>query len=558
MFANFIGFRQRRLTTSVVLLAVVLLISLIVRIRLIDAPFERDEGEHAYIAQTMRDGNPPWKLACNMKLPGSELIYTLAFAIFGEEVWAVRLALLAVNTLSILLVVLLGKRLAGAEAGLLAGSAYGILTFSQNVVGTTFHSTHMVALLSLTATMLLVRPVLRRRTVLSAGLCYGMAFLMKQPGLAFAGFGAVYLLWRLYRDRIRFRQGAVACALFGIGVASPYAILCLILWKDGVFEKFWFWTVTLVGVFATQRPLAIQAIFLRKALPQILLPNAGLWILAAGGLILAASYRPTRLLASLVGVLFVFSAAAVSAGGVFSSNYFIQLFPAVALALAAGYCAGRRLWEGWLPRLLSKLPHPELLQAAQYLPLAIFALACLTSIYVQRHYLFGMDTLEFERSSYGLNPFPEAREVGRYLAAHSSQQAKIAVLGSEAEIYFYARRQSATGIIFMYGLMEPSQYDKALQREMIREIETARPEYMVWVRTPESWLERPGASLELFQWAEVYLQDHFETVGIVDIRSDRTDYRWGPEARRFMPTNPNFIQVMRRKDLPEADGRRSD
>jgi hypothetical protein len=33
-------------------------------------PSKRDEGEHAYMAQTMLAGNPPWKLAYSMKLPG--------------------------------------------------------------------------------------------------------------------------------------------------------------------------------------------------------------------------------------------------------------------------------------------------------------------------------------------------------------------------------------------------------------------------------------------------------------------------------------------------------
>ena len=42
-----------------------------VRLRLLDFPLERDEGEYAYAGQLMLQGIPPYKLAYNMKLPGT-------------------------------------------------------------------------------------------------------------------------------------------------------------------------------------------------------------------------------------------------------------------------------------------------------------------------------------------------------------------------------------------------------------------------------------------------------------------------------------------------------
>ena len=33
-------------------------------------------------------------------------------------------------------------------------------------------------------------------------------------------------------------------AVFAIGVVLPYAVTCLWLWWAGVFDRFWFWTVT--------------------------------------------------------------------------------------------------------------------------------------------------------------------------------------------------------------------------------------------------------------------------------------------------------------------------
>jgi hypothetical protein len=47
--------------------------------------------------------------------------------------------------------------------------------------------------------------------------------------------------------------------------------------------------------------------------------------------------------------------------------------------------------------------------------------------------------------------------------------ARIADLGSEPEIYFYAHLHSATGYIYTYGLMDEQKYAWTMQRETIRD-----------------------------------------------------------------------------------------
>src|SRR5258707_5957015 len=91
------------------------------------------------------------------------------------------------------------------------------------------------------------------------------------------------------------------------------------------------------------------------------------------------------------------------------------------------------------------------------------------------------------RSEYGGNPFPEAIAFGKYIKDHSEADARMAVLGSEPEIYFYAQRHSATGYIYTYGLMEPQKYARQMQEEMIHEIESARPRFLVSVVLLNSW-----------------------------------------------------------------------
>jgi hypothetical protein len=53
------------------LLGITILFVLIARIHLLSFPFERDEGEYAYIGKLILEGHPPYTLEYNMKFPGT-------------------------------------------------------------------------------------------------------------------------------------------------------------------------------------------------------------------------------------------------------------------------------------------------------------------------------------------------------------------------------------------------------------------------------------------------------------------------------------------------------
>src|SRR5262249_52247412 len=150
------------------------------------------------------------------------------------------------------------------------------------------------------------------------------------------------------------------------------------------------------------------------------------------------------------------------------------------------------------------------------------------------------------RDIYGANPFPEAVAVGEYIHDHSSANARVAVIGSEPEIYFYAHRLSATGYIYTYALLEEQPYSSVMQGEMIREVESVRPEIVVYVLTHESWLTKPHADQHIFNWADEYLRQNYLLEGIAD-GGPHDVYRWGAVAGEYRPRRPEFIAVYRRR-----------
>ena len=517
------------------LLVLVLLVGLIVRIRLLNAPLERDEGEHAYLAQAMLDGYAPWQIAYNLKLPGTDWMYAIFLALFGQTAVAIRLGLLLINAATILLTALLGKRLFGITAGAVAGASYGLLSCSQNVMGTVAHSTHYVAFFAVLATLLLLKSGTRPRWLFLSGLVYGLAFLMKQPGIAFGAFGALYVVWRCRQERLALVPGVGRLAAFCLGIALPYALLCLELLRAGTFGRFWYWTYTLAKAFAAQRSLSQQYHSFVYQIPQVWGPNLYLWILAGLGLVAALCVSATRRGALFTLPFLLFSFVAVSAGGSFVSHYFILMLPAVALAIGALAACGETLRPAW--RTL-----------ARGVPLVLFAAACCYSVWSQRSYLFEMTPYAFARSTWGLNPFPEAAQVADYIRANSEPGARIAVVGSEAEIYFYSHRQAATGYLFTYGLMETHPYASASQREMIDEIVEARPEYIVFVGVATSWLPRPGSDRGIFRWAFAYTSQYYDIVGAVNLqRGEPAGFVWGSDARLFNAASPAYLTVYRRR-----------
>ena len=124
------------------------------------------------------------------------------------------------------------------------------------------------------------------------------------------------------------------------------------------------------------------------------------------------------------------------------------------------------------------------------------------------------------------------------------------MVGSEPQIYFYAGRRSATGYIYTYPLMELQPYAAAMQRQMIQEIETADPRYLVFVKASASWLIRPDSDRTIFGWFNQY-QRSFTRVGVVDVVSQKeTVYRWGEASVDYTPRSDAWLMVFERGRKP--------
>jgi hypothetical protein len=488
---------------GLVLLAI--LLTAFIRYRLRAMPLERDEGEYAYAGQLMLHGIPPYQLAYSMKLPGTAASYALILAGLGQTPAAVHVGLIFVNAATALLVFFLASRLFGYLAGAVACASYALLSANPAGLGLAGHASHFVVLPAVAGILLLLDAMQSNKTwqVFVSGLLLGLAFIMKQPGILFLLFGGVYLLQDRLRSADRRRSLPSSLGALALGGVLPFVITCLLMLKAGVFHKFWFWTFAYSSQYASRvTPSEAWALF-KFIIPHVVGPMLALWIIAFIGLTTFFWCARARSGVIFTGLFLLFSALAVCPGLYFREHYFILVLPALSLLIGlAASCATDKL-SAWQPS--------SVLSAV---PTVLFLAAFAWTIYNQREIFFRKTPLEVTRTLYGANPFPEALDIARLVRNQTPPGTPLAIVGSEPEIFFYSDRPSVTGYIYTYELMEPQKYAAIMQNEMTAEIERARPELLVYVDVPLSWLPADGANMYIFDWLRSYLGQNYRLMAV--------------------------------------------
>ncbi len=158
-----------------ILAAIVFGVVIAIRMRLLGIPLERDEGEYAYAGQLILQGIPPYKLAYNMKFPGTYAAYAVIMSIFGQTITGIHLGLLLVNAATVILIFFLGRQLISSTVGLAAAMSYAVLSVSASVLGFAGHATHFVLLPVLGGTLLLCSSTDRQalHRLFASGLLFG-------------------------------------------------------------------------------------------------------------------------------------------------------------------------------------------------------------------------------------------------------------------------------------------------------------------------------------------------------------------------------------------------
>jgi hypothetical protein len=549
-------------------LAFIILFIVFVRARLSEFPLERDEGEYAYMGQLILQGIPPYISAYNMKFPGTYAMYALIMSVFGQNIQGIHVGLTIVNCVSVLLVFLLARKLVSEVAALAASASYALLSLSPSVLGFAAHATHFVVLPALGGVLALLY-ALRASKIHAyfwSGVLFGLAVLMKQPGLFFFLFGAAYIVYHHFSSgsfplnppssppkgeeynpthpplSLRGGEGGVTKSSKGLtyklsalslGAAVPLLITFIFLYAAGAFDRFWFWTFEYAAKYGSQVPLSGAFDVFKRNVSEVTEDFLLLWLMSIPGFVSMFFDSGLKGKRFFVALFTFFSFLTICPGFYFRPHYFITLLPA--LAILTG------IFIEWLNVKSVALFKTEYLRFAGTL---IFILAAGIGMVAQRGYLFEEAPTKLARTVYGANPFPESLEIAKFIESHSAVTDRVAVFGSEPQLFFYSGRHSATGYIYVYSLMEAHEYSLSMQKEMIREVMNSDPKFIVVVSVATSWLMRPDSEKFILNWLSGYVRSQYRLAGVADIiSSETTVYKWYGDAQGYAIQSPSHVLI---------------
>ena len=206
--------------------------------------------------------------------------------------------------------------------------------------------------------------------------------------------------------------------------------------------------------------------------------SAATWL---GGIVgcLAAAVRSRRQDAGSLWLLCVVSFAFAGVAGTWYVQYFIPLV--LPLALGCGYLLG------WLAE--------RALRPTSSLPIKLAALVAAMLILAGPFYKQAPTVWHAARTidrTAALGPFDESMLVARYLSVRTEPYEPILVLGTDPEIYFYARRKPASRMVLItYPAYGPYPYSPRLAQELTDGLKHKQLRYVVLVNYPGAATEFP-------------------------------------------------------------------
>lgn len=493
-------------------------LALLLRLSVAGIPLERDEGEYAYTAQRWMQGEIPYRDSFDQKPPGIFAAYALIEHFVGVSPAAIHWGAQLYTLATLALLFILGRQLSSAATGLAAAAFAAFMTTAPGVWGNAAN-TELFMILPLTAAMLAACRAADRQSppwALATGALAAMALLFKQMAVTNLVFYVLFLTWA-------WRRRWLAAALVLFGIASVVLPVWAYFAAHGAADAFYDATIGYNLHYATRTPLALYPqhfwsnflVLSRSFWPLLVLATVQTArVLFCAATLEGAAAQPVRRNTFLVIAWLAASFVGTASGGYFTPHYFMQTVPA--LAVLAGMAVGETNFQqvsASLRRLAvtkksSPVPH-------RLIPVALVAGAISIGVLSNSwYYLPGSVDPKLFRL-YGFTPFADSPAVAHFIREHSEPSDTVFVLGSEAQILYYAARKSATRYFYIYPLVGPYPSARERQYAALREVAQNNPRFIVTVFLPSSFLGGSETPRDIAEAVRYMLDQSYRVVGVV-------------------------------------------
>ncbi|HWX23241.1 MAG TPA: glycosyltransferase family 39 protein [Candidatus Binatia bacterium] len=525
-------------------LALLLLVAAI-RTPLLGIPFERDEGEYAYIGWRLDYHELPYRDWIDQKPPAIFWVYWAALRLPLDPIHAVHLMGLLFSMGTALALFFLARHFTRPLWAALASALTALLSADPLAQGTAAN-TELFMLLPLVLSQWIFCYAISSGSgavpMLLAGALTGLAVAFKQV----AGLNVLLLLGLIFWvHRQKPWQGLRAAGWLLAGTCLVWGLVaaCFLIHRalrDLVYNVF---THNLEYVGALSWAGRWQ--HAKDTLAVLARTEVMVWVFALIGLVQLfvnrrqagdPSPQPSPLMKGRGRSLppFVFatgwllsSLLGVAASGYFFAHYFQQTIPPLCLAAALGAesVGNIRWWK----------PVPAWVRGSS-LGLALAVLPVITLA------PFAVSTpAQAAARIYPGEPFAHMPELGRRLAEVTAPAERVFVFGAEPELFFYARRVSASRYIFLFPLYGPYRDARQMQSAAAEEVERNRPATAVFM--PNRLFLLPGSEQFFTRWAFSYLRSNFRADSLLTVDSNGAiQLLTAPEGQQ--PSLPKGQQMM--------------
>lgn len=500
-------------TRDSLFLLILCLLPILLFLPAMGAPFERDEGAYATIAQGVLDGKVPYRDLFDNKPPLIYGWYAVSFAVFGESVWAPRIVasvLLSLTTLAVF-----GQAKLVMPRGV-AYTAAAVFALSTGLPWVALHAnTEAYMLLPLVTSLVAFTLGVRSGRLwwfVACGVLGGLAVMTKQVAMwNLIALAVVAASWRPPESDSFLVRLRPALCIFA-GAAGAIALVMLPFLLNGSAGD-------LVYANLSYNWLYVGAISMAQRLA-----NAGY-----GSLLFFGVAAPV-IVAGLIGLLTVWrerrhkmsyafaawavgSAVGVATGGRFFPHYFLHLLPALAILSAVVF------YESWQRGGPSTVSKPVLAVAVALVVISAGTNAVLYAFPRQAEHVVA-------QSVYHQKEWEEhGDELGAFIKRRTEPGDTIFNLGRESYVYFYADRQPPGRYFYDWAV----NYDERNLVELLVDLRAARPKYVI-DSAMEPLFENYDDShpAELMQFIEenyryvgqIYFADVYELISSGSMRSE--------------------------------------
>ena len=452
------------------------LVYILIRLNTVSIPLDRDEGIFGYAGQVILNHGLPYRDVFDHKPPIVFYLNALALLFVPPTATGIHIFLHAYNFLTLIILFLLAKTYTeSSTAGLWVAFIYAVFSSSPAIQGFTA-STEMFLLLPLSMSLLFAVLAVQKRSILyslSSGICGALAFFTKQTAAFILVFICLYVLVSLISRILSKNLSKKTSVAILLGWGSGFLLVLLLIvgfyYYQGAFDEFLYWNLTHSLLYSKRSSLSW--ILSRVYSIGLQIVKGNFFIIFIGFVVsLFACFRRNLTGCFMLGFLLCSFLATVP--GTVYDHYFAQLAPAVSMA------------GGWAVALcLSMIPDLRLRKCA-----ALLTAAAIIAVPVWAHsgYYYKQSPIEFSRSFFRENPFPESEDLAEFLAERTSKEDTVFIIGSEPQIFLLSQRQSSTSFAIIYPLMAEFPRYQEFQRTAWEEVKKSKPKYIIIVRIPAS------------------------------------------------------------------------